>query len=845
MERKLKVIVPLLLAAAILALSACSDSIIEDIKEKIVEDQIAAGIDPFPDAPLVSAVITADAGELTNKSSLHIEIEFSEEIGSLSLAQLSCSNCTASDLFTEDNINFSLNIFPLQDGKVQMVIPVNTVESIATYKKNTESVFETVFDGTAPSMPVVTGITPTPNKRPTWSWSGSGEAGSVFRYKLGDSDFSSGATETAEDSYTPASDLAVTEWRLYVQERDAAGNWSPTGSFAIVIDTTSPDAPNFLNGVEDEYSNSQKPTWSWEQGVVNGNGTFRYKLDDADLEDGATVTTDTSFTPAANLTEGAHTLYIDECSAAGTWGGDASFTITVDISAPPEPVIILPTDADSIYNTSVNVTIHSDSIEAGCTIEYSWRQRTYGTSTWGSSTTGAYSSGVSFSGSSGSSIEYQITFTQTDPAGNTPASPSSASFVIDREPPSTPGITGFTNGQITGGSVSFDLTGIEDDGAGYFSINSGSPVKYTGTSITRSGSSGSVVTYSITVYQIDVAGNPSSVSSPVSFTIDRDPPDAPDVSGGSGENNTRPTWTWSSDTDGGGIGNFRMSLDGNAVIETTATSFTPPVDQELDEGNHILTVSECDAYGNWGPAGDDTIYVDIFPTGTLSIAESTTRDRIVTLNSYVPLATQMRFKNSEDSTYSGWTTYASSYDFSFEGADGTNQIDAQYIDADGNYLNLSDTVSYRPWWDDVGYDEIEGWDQTVTSYDYYFGYTYMGTVLDVGSAFVMSWYNISPNVGCRTKFQITNKTSDSTHVEYTVEIISYKTLVGGYSVTTNTTKTWSVNNNSSTYIDLYDGDTTASTTYGDIELYRDPNGWGIRTTNTGGATFDAWTPADP
>lgn len=91
-------------------------------------------------------------------------------------------------------------------------------------------------DNTAPNTPTVSGTTPTNNQKPTWSWVTVGNGGNgIYRYKLDSSDLTTGATETAGTSYTQATNLAEGMHTLYVQERDAAGNWSSSGSFAIKI----------------------------------------------------------------------------------------------------------------------------------------------------------------------------------------------------------------------------------------------------------------------------------------------------------------------------------------------------------------------------------------------------------------------------------------------------------------------------------------------------------------------------------------------------------------------------------------------------------------------------------
>ncbi|NBQ53062.1 MAG: hemagglutinin, partial [Proteobacteria bacterium] len=90
-----------------------------------------------------------------------------------------------------------------------------------------------VIDTTAPTAPSVTSTTPTNNTAPTWTWTSGGDGGNGhYRYKLDSSDFSAGITETTSPSYTPGTALSAAVHTLYVQERDDAGNWSASGSFA-------------------------------------------------------------------------------------------------------------------------------------------------------------------------------------------------------------------------------------------------------------------------------------------------------------------------------------------------------------------------------------------------------------------------------------------------------------------------------------------------------------------------------------------------------------------------------------------------------------------------------------
>jgi parallel beta-helix repeat protein len=104
----------------------------------------------------------------------------------------------------------------------------------AGYSDPTPAIYTWTIDTTGPNPPVVNGTSPTKNTRPAWTWTSGGVGNGRYRYKLDNSDLTTGAIETMATSYSPA--LALTEGghTLYVQERDDAGNWSASGSKTIL-----------------------------------------------------------------------------------------------------------------------------------------------------------------------------------------------------------------------------------------------------------------------------------------------------------------------------------------------------------------------------------------------------------------------------------------------------------------------------------------------------------------------------------------------------------------------------------------------------------------------------------
>ncbi len=89
-----------------------------------------------------------------------------------------------------------------------------------------------ILDTTPPSQPAVMGVTPTPDTTPLWDWN---DLAGAVAYRYG---YSEGTwiTETATASeFVPSTPLSGTTHTLYVEAKDAAGNWSDTGSKAIQV----------------------------------------------------------------------------------------------------------------------------------------------------------------------------------------------------------------------------------------------------------------------------------------------------------------------------------------------------------------------------------------------------------------------------------------------------------------------------------------------------------------------------------------------------------------------------------------------------------------------------------
>src|SRR5439155_15308185 len=110
---------------------------------------------------------------------------------------------------------------------------------------------------------------------------------------------------------------------------DTAGNTGPAASYTWTIDTTAPAAPSITANPSDP-SNSTAPSFSF---TGEAGATFQCALD------GGAFAACTSPKSYAGLAEGSHTFQVRQTDTAGNTGPAASYTWTIDTTAPAAPAI--------------------------------------------------------------------------------------------------------------------------------------------------------------------------------------------------------------------------------------------------------------------------------------------------------------------------------------------------------------------------------------------------------------------------------------------------------------------------------------------------------------------------
>jgi hypothetical protein len=118
---------------------------------------------------------------------------------------------------------------------------------------------------------------------PTWTWAPGGGGAGVFRVAVDSESFAGG--ELRDTAFTPVFPLSEGIHTLFVQERDAAGNWSASGKGTFTVDLSGPGKPAVKVNVVSP-TNAKRPQWTWSSGGNGGSGRFQYQLGNAEFPAG-------------------------------------------------------------------------------------------------------------------------------------------------------------------------------------------------------------------------------------------------------------------------------------------------------------------------------------------------------------------------------------------------------------------------------------------------------------------------------------------------------------------------------------------------------------------------------
>ncbi|ENQ6228361.1 BapA prefix-like domain-containing protein [Salmonella enterica] len=420
---------------------------------------------------------------------------------------------------------------------------------------------------------------------------------------------------------------------------DRAGNNGPATNFPA-SDSGLPAVPA-ITAIEDDVGSIQgniaaggatDDTMPTLRGTTDIGSTVEVFID-GDSAGFATVDASGNwiFEIATPLSESTHYFTVQATNANGPGGLSAPVGITVDLSAPAQPVITSATDdVPGMTGTLDNGALTNDSRptlngtgEAGATIRILDNGVEIGSATVDQSGNWRFTPNTPLE-----SNAHIFTAVATDPAGNSGQLSDGFTLNIDAQAPDVPVITSVIddNNQPTvpvlPGQSTDDrqpiLNGTGEPGATITIFDNGTPL---GTAqvgengswtfpVPRNLSEGS---HNLAVSATDPAGNTSAVSAPWTIVVDITPPaipvltsvvdDQPGITGNlvSGQLTNDATPTLNGRGEAGAT--INVYLDGNpASIGTTTVnsdgtwSFTPQT--PLANGSHTFTLSATDPAGN-------------------------------------------------------------------------------------------------------------------------------------------------------------------------------------------------------------------------------------------------------
>ncbi|SUX80093.1 large repetitive protein [Citrobacter youngae] len=429
---------------------------------------------------------------------------------------------------------------------------------------------------------------------------------------------------------------------------DAAGNASTAGSFMLTVDTTPPAAPIItsaegLIGIETKALSNGGSTKS-DNPKLSGTGEPGATItiyENGGLAGITTVQPDGTwtFTPTS-LADGPHKFTATATDAAGNTGiPSAGFTLTVDNLPPTQPLPPTITDdvnpitgvvTNGMTNDTTPTFSGTGSVGDLITLYLNGNSSSQGTATVGADGSWSFTPSVPLP-----QDVYQVTITATDPAGNVSPPSDAILLEIDTTPSASPVIlavndnVGGFQGDLAPGAITDDTTptirGTGTDGD-TITLYNGSTIIGTTTVVgtTWSITPGTALangSYTLTAIATDAAGNASTPSNSVAFTVSSTVLTLPQVTdieddagviigsltNGSITDDTTPTISGT-----GAPGSTVVIFDGGNPIAETLVAANGSWSIEITltgDGPHTLTFGARDPAGNSLAAGNPVMLI--------------------------------------------------------------------------------------------------------------------------------------------------------------------------------------------------------------------------------------------
>ncbi|MFT2186378.1 Ig-like domain-containing protein [Pseudomonas putida] len=435
-----------------------------------------------------------------------------------------------------------------------------------------------------------------------------------------------------------AQNLAAGTYHLYLQATDAAGNAAYEFFSIEVVDAPSVTAIERASGASSTVPASNT--------AVAYTVTFNQSVTGVDVSDFALTATGTASGTIAAVSGGGntYTVTLDQLSGDGTLrldlnangtgiqngsatainsGYTAGQIFTLDHTAPlppSKPVMAVISDtgkssSDSITNSPVPVFVGSAEPNATVLLYDTDGTTVIGAGVADISGDWTILSGPLIPGS------HTLTAKQTDAAGNVSAASSALTVVIDTSAaaPTAPVLSSASDSGVLGDNLTNiatpTITGTAESNAD-ITLYDTDGITVLGTTVSDNNGNWSIVssplsngTHTLTVRQIDVAGNVSPASTSLALNVNNVPPPAPSLpvlsaasdSGAKGDGNTtvaKPVITGTADA------NSIVTLydtDGTTALGTAVADGTGNwsiTSSTLSLGSHMLTAKQIDQAGN-------------------------------------------------------------------------------------------------------------------------------------------------------------------------------------------------------------------------------------------------------
>ena len=379
-------------------------------------------------------------------------------------------------------------------------------------------------------------------------------------------------------------------------------------------------APNLTLASDTGSSASDKLTnnLTINVGGLEIGATWQYQVD---TTAGSWVTgTASSFTASA----GAHSYWVRQTDAAGnTIDTSTAVSYTLDTSAPATPSLTLASDTGSSASDKLtnNLTINVGGLEIGAMWQYQVDNGTWTTAT-------ASGTSATFTAMSG---PHSYVVQQTDAAGNTSEISTAVTYTFDTSAPTTPSLTLASDTSISASdsltsNATINVSGLETGTTWQYQVDNGT-TWLTGTASSFTASEG---THSYSVRQTDAAGNTSTQSVAVIYTLDTSAV-APTLSlaADTGPNSTdgltnNPTIVVTG-LESGAVWQYKVDSTGTW---TTATASGTSATFTAMSGPHSYVVQQSDVAGNTSTPNTPviytyTLYTNAPTTPTLTLASDT------------------------------------------------------------------------------------------------------------------------------------------------------------------------------------------------------------------------------